>query len=215
MALFDDSVKKQIQDLIGDMAGAVNILYFTQEFECRSCKETREFLEEFVALDENIHLTVYDLVEDKAKADQYGVDKIPGIVILDKDMTDHGIRFFGIPAGYEIQSFIAAIRELGGNNEPIPEDLMKRIKAIDKDVHIQVFVTPTCPYCPQPVAIGHRLALENEHVTADMVEATTFPELSQKYAVRGVPKIVINEKYEFVGSQPITKFLEVIEGINN
>jgi glutaredoxin len=63
---------------------------------------------------------------------------------------------------------------------------------LKKPIHLQVFVTPTCPYCPQAVILAHRMALESENVYADMVEATEFPELAERFQVSGVPQTTIN-----------------------
>ena len=212
MALFDEKITKQLTEFIGDLPQKLTIEYFKQK-DCASCEDTQKFVSEIAAMHPNISVNINDLDESAEAFQKFNIERTPAIAMVSEDGADHGIRFFGIPAGYEINSFVASIREVGGMDEPLPDDIIKRIKAIDKDVHIQVFVTPTCPYCPGPVILGHKLALLNSHIKADMVEATTFPELSQKYAVRGVPKIVINETNEFVGSQPITKFLEVIEGL--
>ncbi|MCK4297783.1 MAG: thioredoxin family protein [Candidatus Marinimicrobia bacterium] len=84
------------------------------------------------------------------------------------------------------------------------------IESIDKLIHIQVFVTPKCPYCPSAVRTAHRLALANKNITADMVEATEFPYLSQKYSVRGVQKSVINENWSLEGAVPEQMFVEKI-----
>jgi len=51
------------------------------------------------------------------------------------------------------------------------------------------------------------MAVESEHVTADVIEAMEFPDLSRRYAVRGVPKIVINDTTEFVGALPEKEYL--------
>jgi len=51
------------------------------------------------------------------------------------------------------------------------------------------------------------MAVESEHVTADVIEAMEFPDLSRRYSVRGVPKIVINETTEFVGALPEDEYL--------
>jgi glutaredoxin len=67
-------------------------------------------------------------------------------------------------------------------------------------VHIQVFVTLTCPHCPVAASIAHKLAVESDMISADVIDAGEFPTLAQKYSVIGVPKIVINEKVEFVGA---------------
>jgi protein-disulfide isomerase len=58
------------------------------------------------------------------------------------------------------------------------------------------------------------MAIESEHVIADTVEATEFPQLSQKYRVQGVPKIVINEKTQFVGALSEERYLaEVMKAV--
>jgi alkyl hydroperoxide reductase subunit AhpF len=75
-------------------------------------------------------------------------------------------------------------------------------------VHFQVFVTRTCPYCPGAVRLAHRMAMENDLIRADMVEANEFPELSNRYSVMSVPRTVINEDHYFVGVLPEAAFLE-------
>lgn len=214
MALFNDEVRRKLTDILEGLKDEVNIAFFTQEYECASCRDAHAFAEEFAELSDKIKLETFEFVRDKAEAEKYGVDKIPAMVILDKDKKDYGVRFYGIPGGYEINSFLTALNELSGNRDELPEELRKRIRAIDKDVHIQVFVTATCPYCPGAVVTGHRLAMENPHIKADMVDATIYPELSIKYAVRGVPKIVINEDRDLVGNQPLTEFLKILEDLN-
>jgi len=85
-----------------------------------------------------------------------------------------------------------------------------KIAEINKPIHIQVFVTLTCPYCPAAVQMAHKLALESEYITSDMVESTEFPHLANKYGVMGVPKTVINETFGFEGALPESAFLDEI-----
>jgi glutaredoxin-like protein len=214
MAIFNDEVRHKLTEILSDLKEEVNIAFFTQEFECASCRDAHAFAEEFAELSDKIKLETFEFVNDKAEAEKYGVDKIPAMVLLDKDKKDYGVRFYGIPGGYEINSFLTALNEISGNRDELPEELRKRIQAIDKEVHIQVFVTATCPYCPGAVVTGHRLAIENPHIKADMVDATVYPELSIKYGVRGVPKIVINEDRDLVGNQPVAEFLRILEDLN-
>ena len=123
--------------------------------------------------------------------------------------------FYGVPAGYEVNSWMSAILAVSGVAERIPESLSKRIAAIDRDVHIQVFIGLSCPYCPAAVVAAHRIALENPRVRADMVEASTFPHLAVKYGVSGVPKTIINETAELVGAHPIEDLLDRIEALGD
>lgn len=143
MSLFDDDVKKQLKDLLSALKDNVNIVFFTQEFECQVCNDCRTFLEEISALSDKLVLTIFDFQKDTSEADKYQIDKIPAIVINDSKNTDTGIRFFGIPAGYEINSFISSLVEASGVREALPQEIASRISKITKDVHIQVFVTLT------------------------------------------------------------------------
>jgi glutaredoxin-like protein len=211
MALLDDKVRQQLTNILKNMKETVNIDFFTQEFECLACSDTRTFVEEFSSLSDKIKISIYDFQKDKSVADSFGVDKIPAIVINDKDNNDQRIKFYGLPGGYEINSFIISLLEVSGYIEPLTSDVASRITAIYKDVHIQVFVTLTCPYCPGAVSTAHRLALENKKIKADMIDAGLFPHLAQEYQVSGVPRIIINESRSMVGAQPIEKILEEIE----
>ena len=175
------------------------------------CRETRLFVDEIASLSEKLTVKRYNFVLDKEIAEKYGVDKIPAIVLLDKNDTDYGVKFYGLPGGYEINSFLGAIIEMSGKREELPADIISRIKKIDRDVHIQVFVGLGCPHCPGAVSVAHRLAMENGKIKGDMIDAANFVPLSQKYKVTGVPKIIFNDKYDLTGAQPLSAFLDVIE----
>lgn len=54
------------------------------------------------------------------------------------------------------------------------------------------------------------MAVESEHITADVIEANEFPDLSNAFQVSGVPKIVINDRIELLGSQREARFLQAV-----
>jgi len=213
MALFDEKVKTQLTQLLSKIKNPIVINFFTQEIECPTCQTTHQFVEEIASLNDKITLKTYDFIKDTDAAKEFNIDKIPAIVVTDANKNSKGVRFFGIPAGYEINSFIAACVEVSGVVEALPDAIISRIKKISKPIHIQVFITLTCPYCPGAVATAHRLAVENPNITADMIESTTFTPLAVKHNVSSVPKVVINDIYEFVGAQPINVFLDMIEKV--
>ncbi|MCP3929367.1 MAG: glutaredoxin [Bacteroidetes bacterium] len=213
MALFTEEVREKLTDVLKDLKEDIHLVYFTQEVECSTCQDGRSMIEEISALSDKIHHEVFEFEKNPEKAKELGVDKTPAIVVLDNNKGDKGIKFYGVPGGYEIGSFISALHEVSGNSQELSAELDERVKKVKKDIHIQVFTTMSCPHCPPAVATAHKLALENEHITAEMVDASTFPDLSNKYKVMGVPKIVINETHDLVGAQPITEFLKVIEQV--
>jgi hypothetical protein len=57
------------------------------------------------------------------------------------------------------------------------------------------------------------MAIANSRVVADVIEISEFPDLAQRYMVRGVPKTVINDTVEFVGNVPEETFVEHIQRV--
>lgn len=211
MPLFDEKVANQLKGILNGMKNPVKLAFFTQEIECPMCRETHIFIDEFCGLSDKLSLSIYDFVKDKEQSEKYHVDKIPAIVVLDGAGKDTGIKFYGLPGGYEINSFIKSLLETSGQKEELPDTVKMKIAAIKKDVHIQVFVTLSCPYCPAAVSTAHRLALESDKIRADMIESSTFVPLAVKFGVQSVPMIVINETQKLVGAQPIEKLLDAID----
>ena len=189
-------VKKQFESLQND----VRLVVFTQKVECQYCTENRTLSAEVAGLSDKLSLEIYDFVADSNKADQYGVDKIPATVIIGR--KDHGIRFFGIPAGYEFTSYLEAIKLVSTGETGLSDKTKAFLDGLERNVHLQVFVTPTCPHCPSAVVLAHKLAFYSDRVRADMVEAMEFPHLSVKYEVQGVPRTVINENVSQEGAAP-------------
>ena len=188
------------------------MLFFTQEVACQYCRETEQILREFSELSDKITLEVYNFVNDKVIAEQFGIDKIPAIVVMGE--KDYGIRFFGIPSGYEFTTLIEDVVNVSRGDPNLSQETIETLNTIDEPVHIQVFITPTCPYCPTAVRLAHSMAMVNENIRADMVEAIEFPHLANKYQVYGVPRTVINEKTHLEGAVPENIFLaKVLEGI--
>ncbi|MCK5119172.1 MAG: thioredoxin family protein, partial [Candidatus Latescibacteria bacterium] len=107
MSLLKEKDREQVQKTFGKLTGNVRLVMFTQEIECPYCRETRELMQEIASLSDKIIAEVYDFVSDKEKVEQYGIDKIPAIVV--EGEKDYGIRFYGIPGGYEFTSLMEDI----------------------------------------------------------------------------------------------------------
>jgi glutaredoxin-like protein len=178
----------------------VRLVVFTQEVPCVFCKETEQVVMELAEISPKIKVERYDFVKDLMKANEFRIDKIPAVAVIGE--KDYGVRFYGIPSGYEFTSFVGAILDVSTGESGLSQKTKDTLRLIDKSVHIQVFVTPTCPFCPAAVRLAHRMAIESDMIWAEMVEATEFVPLAQKYTVTSVPKIVINGKFEISGALP-------------
>lgn len=208
MALLPDDIKKQVQETFADLKHPVHLVVFTQTLECTHCSDNRQLAEEVAELSDLVDVTVYNFVVDADKAEEYGVDKIPAIVIMGEE--DYGIRFYGIPAGYEFTSLIHTIRMIGTGTSQLDEATREGLNALAEPIHMQVFVTPTCPYCPQAVVLSYEMAYASPNVRADGIESTEFPYLAVRYQVAGVPRTVINENTHIEGMVPPDTILQAI-----
>jgi glutaredoxin-like protein len=194
--LLNDEITGQIKQIFEQLNQPVQVLFFASKDQCDLCNETRALLDEVVALDARLGISAYDLQADADVAKKFNVDRAPGIVIAAKDGTqimDYGIQYSGIPSGHEFSTLINDILLVSGRDSGLSPQTREFLQKLDKPLHFQVFVTPTCPYCPQAVILAHRMAMENPGmIRAEGVEATEFPELANQFGVNGVPQTTIN-----------------------
>jgi alkyl hydroperoxide reductase subunit F len=212
-SMMDDATKKEIKKLLDSLPHPVRLVFFTQERECHVCTHQRKLLDEITDLSDKLTLEVYDLMKNRDRVLEYRIDKIPALAVIGD--RDYGIRLYGVTAGYEFQSLIEAIILVSTRDSGLPPEIRHLLKGITDPVHLQVMVTTTCPYCPKAVHTAHQFAMENPNIRADMVEVSSFPTISQKYQVQGVPKTIINEVHSAEGALPVEMlFIEMLKAVN-
>ena len=147
MPLLSPADQEKLRESFKEMTSNVRLLFFTQALGCETCVQTKRILDELPPLSARISLEEVNLVLEKDKAAQYGVDRVPAIAILGQDEAgqthDSRIRFLGTPAGYEFISLVQAILLVGGGGSNLTEKNRQRVAAVDKPVTMQVFTTPT------------------------------------------------------------------------
>jgi glutaredoxin-like protein len=211
MSMIGEKDRKTVKDRLAGLMKPVKAVVFTQEMECQFCSETRELMQELAGLTDKLKVEVKDFVGDAAEAKRLGVDKIPAIALLGEGDKDYGVRFYGIPAGYEFVSLLESLEMVSKGDSGLAPATREKLKALKKPLHLQVFVTPTCPYCPRAVVLAFKLAMESPLITASMVEATEFPHLANKYQVSGVPHTVIGESPQpMIGAYPEPAAVDLI-----
>jgi glutaredoxin-like protein len=176
--------------------------------ECELCEETRVLLEDVASLSDQITLTVHNVRAESDLARESGVSRVPTLVM--RGAARGVVRYLGIPAGLEFGTLLEDLEAVSCGTTTLNQESRTKLASLTKPVHVQVFVTPTCPYCPKVASLAHQAAIESGHVTADVVEIGEFPDLAAQYQVRGVPKIVINDTVELLGAQPEAAFVDAL-----
>lgn len=123
------------------MASPVKLAHFTQELNLEYGREARQLLQDLIALSDKLSLEVYNFLIDKEKVAEYAVDKVPATVV--RNGKDYGIRFYGLPAGYEFSSLLDAIISVSRNDSGLKEETREKLRAVAQPLHLEVFVTPT------------------------------------------------------------------------
>jgi alkyl hydroperoxide reductase subunit AhpF len=168
MSLISPADQQRLRDAFAEMTRSVRLVFFTQTFDCETCPETRQILDELPSLSDKITIEEVNLVLDGDKAKAYGIDRAPAVAITYLDgpangqgvsvssdsaeveretnraeWTDSRVRFLGAPAGYEFVSLVQAVLLAGGRPSNLSEQSQKRLASVDRPVVMQVFTTPT------------------------------------------------------------------------
>ncbi len=141
MAFMQDKDRTIIQTRFENLDHPVKLINFTQEQECMYCAETHKLMEEVAELSDKISLEVFDFVADKEQVKKYSIDKIPATVV--EGPRDYGIRFFGVPSGYEFGTLVEAIILASNGDSGLKPETREALAQLSEPVHLQVFVTPT------------------------------------------------------------------------
>ncbi len=210
MAILSDENRDDVTEVFDEMDREITAHVFT-DGNCEYCDETVELNEELAELTDLYTVEVHDMDSEAAEEwDATKYDNAPVTVLTDGEIR--GVRYFGIPSGQEFGAYVRDIVAVSTGESGLDEDIKAELAEIEDPVNIKVFVTLTCPHCPQAVETAHKFAIENPNITSEMVESQEFMDLAQQFGVRGVPQVNINdEAAEFTGAQPPQQFLEQVK----
>jgi len=145
--LLNEDIIRQIKDVFDSkLLSPVEVLFFGSKDNCEHCEDTRQLVEEVTSISDKLHLSTYDLQDHSDIAQQYQVSMAPGLVIAARDgdqIIDYGIRYAGIPSGYEFSSLIQDLVLVSGRDSGLAPETRQALAELKEPVLLQVFVTPT------------------------------------------------------------------------
>ena len=141
MGLINEADAQEIRERLSGMVNPVRLIHFTQELNLVYGREARQLVEELGGLSDKLSAEVYNVLLDKERVAEYGIDKVPATVI--RDGKDYGIRFYGIPAGHEFSTILDTILAVSQGDSGLKPESRVKLAAITEPLHLEVFVTPT------------------------------------------------------------------------
>lgn len=200
-----------------ELVGEVRIEHFTQREmglfvpgrqPCPSCKPARQMVEELSRLTNKIRLRVYEFSQETQAAARWGVDHIPASVVHTAD--GRHFKYYGVPLGHQFVAFVEGIVNLSRADVALSKDAAKLLSRLNKDVHVQVMVAPNCNYSPYVARVVQQMAINSQHVKADILDIGEFPHLAERFNVRSVPTVIIDGRFVIAGAAPDTTLAEQI-----
>lgn len=141
MGLIQDADAVEIRHRLQEMVSPVTLVHFTQELNLEYGADTLRLMKELAPLSDKLSLQIFNFLLDKEKVVQYGVDKVPATVI--QNAKDYGIRFYGLPAGYEFSALLDAILAVSKGDSGLLPASREKLAQLTTPLHLEVFVTPT------------------------------------------------------------------------
>ncbi|MFO7694481.1 MAG: hypothetical protein R6V57_15455 [Vicinamibacterales bacterium] len=141
MPILSASDAARVREMLASLPNPVRLVFFTQTLNCDTCEPTKQMLGELAGLSGQITVEEHNFLLEAEAAAAYGIDRVPAIAVV--GAQDHGIRFLGVPSGYEFMSLLDAIQLVSSGDsglQPVSRELLAGLAA---PLALQVFVTPT------------------------------------------------------------------------
>ena len=142
MPLLTDEVTAELSEAFAGLVNPVRLVVFSQALAEPVSEEVRRLVEELAALDSRLSAESRNFVLDQERAKELGIERIPAIAVLGEE-KDYGVRFYGLPTGYEFGSLVESILDVSRGDSSLSEETRAALAALDRDVRLRVFSTPT------------------------------------------------------------------------
>jgi alkyl hydroperoxide reductase subunit AhpF len=141
MPILSPSDAARVREMLADLPRPVRLVFFTQTLNCETCEPTKQILGELAELSSRITVDEHNFLLERDLAAGFGIDRVPAIAVV--GAQDYGIRFLGIPSGYEFMSLLDAIQLVSAGDSGLNEASRAMLAGIESPLALQVFVTPT------------------------------------------------------------------------
>jgi len=141
MPIISERDKAIIQQQMSTLKQPVRLINFTQELECEYCRDTSQLMREVAQTSGSLRFEQYNFVTDKEMTEKYKIEQIPATVVMDD--RDHGIKFYGIPSGYEFATILDTIKMVSSGQSGLAKETKDYLRTLTTPINLKVFVTPT------------------------------------------------------------------------
>jgi len=193
-----DQLESQLEPLFKDLPNEVPLLLFTRPGKNDILASAARFLIRAIReVSPKITLREFDLSHKLAR--QWSIDRSPTLLI---DPDRYRIRWLGAPVGEEARTFVEALLMVGHRKSGMGEESLRVLNKVDTERDIKVFVSPSCPYCPQQAVNALKAVVEKpESLSLEIIDIQANPDLADQYSAQSVPQTYANDLLIAQGAQ--------------
>ncbi len=208
--LLNDTLRNQLKGILAKIENNISLVSIVDESNSKSL-ELRDLVLDICDLSNKVSSIIYRKGENPEMEDKVHANKYPIVALLDKNGNYSGVKFHGVPGGHELNSFILAIYNLAGPGQALNEDILNKIKSIDKQINIKVAVSLSCHVCPEVVTAAQRIAIENPNIETEMLDLSNFKDIKDKHKIMSVPALIINDSKVYFGGKKLEDIVQLLK----
>ncbi len=208
-SLIDENLRENLKKILDRLTETITVKAVV-DMDSEKGKEMAGFLAVITSLSSRLEFEAYGPEEDGAA--ELGREYLPAAGLY-KGGRYSGIAFHGVPGGQEINSFVLAICNLAGAGKDISRWTKRKIEKLDVKVNIKICVSLACHHCPKAVAACQQMAVLNEGIEAEMIDANLFPSLVEKYKIERVPLTILNDRETVPGVKTVEEMVDIVKKV--
>jgi thioredoxin reductase (NADPH) len=203
-----EQAQREIERLFRNIENEIPIYMFAQPgINDVFSDAARQGLRFFRQLTDKITLKEYDLSHELAQ--KWQVHSSPTLVLAP---DSYNIQWLGAPLGEEGRIFLEAMLLIGTGQSQLTDPSQQVMKRLDSPRHVKVFVSASCPYCPQQAQNALKAAIERpDLVSLEIIDIQANPEIAETYAAQSVPQTYANDLLIAQGAQTEELFVSSLE----
>ena len=199
-----EQLQAQLKSILKNLSHEVPLILFTQPGKNDLFSAAARFLIRAVReVSPKVTLREYDLSHTMAR--KLNVTRGPTLLF---DPDRYRIRWLGAPMGEEARTFVEALLMMGHRSSDMSPEALKVLQRITSPRQVKVFVSPSCPYCPQQAVNALKAAVEKpELIELELIDIQANPDLADQYSAQSVPQTYANDVLIAQGAQPEELFM--------
>ncbi|RJE71123.1 alkyl hydroperoxide reductase subunit F [Pseudoalteromonas sp. MSK9-3] len=196
--MLDENIKHQLQSHFSAITNPIELIIALDD--SNKSKEIQTLADDLASLSEHISIK---------HATQANTRK-PSMAVCSPDKHTH-IEFAGVPMGHEFTSLVLALLQTGGHPAKASEDEISQIKALDKPLNFEVYISLSCQTCPQVVQALNLMAATNPNVRSTMIDGALFQDEVNERNILAVPAVYLNGELFSQGAVTLSDILNKVD----